>query len=127
MILSDIEELKANLPPIDFSEGFDPFPSEILLEDGNPGKNELTGKTFYLEGFASEDIGADLPLIDVLVLEDFGSLWATILLQVPNDNQDWNNDEDLDEQYVFYFQFLGYSKELERYVGLYIFHEPLEW
>jgi len=119
-------ELKAELPPIDASEGFDPFPSEILLEDGEPGKTELTGKLFYVEGFASEDIGKDIPLIDVLVLEDFGCLWATILLQVPNDNQNWNNEEDLNEQHLFFFQYLGFSEEYDRYVGLYVYHEPLE-
>jgi len=123
-IYDSLGELTADLPPIDVTDGFEPFPSEVLLEEGEPGKNELTGKIFYLEGFASENIGTDLTLIDVLVLEDFGSLWATILLHVPDDNQDWNNEEGLNEQHTFFFQYLGFSEEYNRYIGIYIFHEP---
>jgi len=126
--LPDISNYKEELPPVDITAGFNPFPSKILLEDGTPGRTSLTGKVFFLNGFAAENVGWDgATVIDVLVLEEFTEGWATILIHVPDENEDWDNETGFNEQYVFFFQYLGFSEQYNRYMGIYIKHEPLDW
>ena len=125
--LPELDKLNPESLLYDITTGIDPFPSAILLEDGEPGRTPHTGKIFYFNGFASEDIGVGLSLIDVLVLEDFDNRWATILLKVPDDNEEWNNEEHLNNKHTFIFQYLGFSEEYNRYIGVLIKHEMLDW
>ena len=111
----------------DITIGIEPFPSKILLEDGESGRTEHIGKVFCFEGFASEDIGTEQPLIDVLVLDNFNDKWATIILKIADDNKKWNNENDLNFKHKFIFQYLGFSEEHKRYTGVLIKHERLKW
>ena len=107
--------------------GVEPLPSEILLKNGEPGITEHTGKIFYFEGFASEDMGVGLSLIDVLVLKNFNDKWATVLIKIPDDYEEWNNEKDLNYKHKFIIQYLGFSEEHKRYIGVLVKHERLEW
>ena len=127
--LPELTNLYPETPPQNITAGIELFPSEILLEDGVPGRTKHTGKIYHFQGFASEDIGigSEISLIDVLVLEDFNNRWATILIKIPDDNEEWNNEEDLNNNHIFIFQYLGFSEEYRRYIGVLIKHEMIDW
>jgi len=45
----------------------------------------------------------------------------------PTDNEEWNNEEHLNNKHTFIFQYLGFSEEYNRYIGVLIKHEMLDW
>jgi len=126
--LPDLNDLRNEFPVEEDNSAFDKFPTEYFMDDIKPGRNKLTGKLFYIDGFAMENEGWDgSTVISILILEDFGDVYHDMRIHVPDESEGWETEIDLGKNHTFYFQYVGFSEDYNRHLGVYIKHTQLDW
>jgi len=100
------------------------FPIEALLYD-KPGTNPLTGNRYFVYCLIT-DIYVSIDGLDAyrfFIMDESGTYGDIVI--VGSDSQKGWGEFSEETPLILYFEYVGFSKELDSHFGIYQFHEEL--